>query len=165
MAPPAVLRYANEQPPDQDLAYSPPASRRTLGRRPTARGRDQKPPSDSAVYSQEPDIEWIPSFKSYRDRCLRRIKTGGLAKTLPEGFPLKLESPLAWEGSKIKKEEYIVELSAQEITETEDALRDFKCKFLLDALFSIFSKLALYIFFLPLFGTFPCAGCMKAYLS
>lgn len=155
MAPPAVLRYANEQPPDQDLAYSPPASRRTLGRRPTARGRDQKPPSDSAVHSQEPDIEWIPSFKSYRDRCLRRIKTGGLAKTLPEGFPVKLESPLAWEGSKIKKEEYIVELSAQEITETEDALRDFKCKFYWTPCFLFFPNWPFTFFFSRFSALFP----------
>lgn len=161
MVPPVALRYANERPPDQDLAFSPPASRRTLGKRATARGRDQKPALDSTVHSQEPDIEWIPSFKSYRERCLRRIKNGGLAKTLPEGFPAKLESPLAWEGSQLKKEEYIVELSAQEIAETEGALRDFKCKLYWTPCFLFSPNFE----FFPLFGTFPCAGCMRAHLS
>lgn len=126
MAPPAPLRYANEYPPDLDPAYNSPAPRRTLSRQPTTRNRGQKP---TVADSQEPDIEWIPSFKTYRDRCLRRLKNGGLEKTLPEGFPAKLESPLAWEGSKLKKEEYIMELSTQEIAEIEQALQDAKCKF------------------------------------
>lgn len=124
--PPAPLRYANEHPPDQDPAYYSPTSRRTLSRRPT---RGQKPTVDAAAHSQEPDIEWIPNFKSFRDRCLRRLKNGGLLETLPEGFPAKVDSPLAWEGSQLKEEEYIVELSAQEIAETEKALQDFKCMF------------------------------------
>lgn len=152
MAPPAVLQCANGHPPDQDLAFYCPAPRRTLGRKPTARSRDQA--ADVTVHSQQPDIEWIPSYKGYRDRCLRRLKNGGLTKTLPEGFPAKVESPLAWEGCQLKKEEYIVELSAQEIAETEGALRDFKCKFYWTPCH------------LPsLFGTFPRAGCMEAHLS
>lgn len=73
-------------------------------------------------------------------------------KTLPEGFPAKLESPLAWEGCQLKKEEYIVELSAQEVAETESALRDFKCKFYWTPCFLPFPN-SLFFFFLPTFST------------
>lgn len=128
MAPPAPLRYANEiRSPDLDPAYTSPA---TPARRRRPRAADQKPAAGDAVAQapQQPDIEWIPSFKSYRDRNLRRLRNGGLKQTLPEGFPTKLESPLAWEGDELREEEYIVELSALEIEETEEALRDFKSK-------------------------------------
>lgn len=131
MVPPTPLRYANEiRSPDLDPAYTSPA---TPARRRRPRAVDQKPAAGDAVAQtpQQPDIEWIPSFKSYRDRNLRRLRNGGLKKTLPEGFPTKLESPLAWEGDELREEEYIVELSALEIEETEEALRDFKCKFFL----------------------------------
>lgn len=164
MAPPAAFRYANEHSPDQEPAYYPPASRRTLGRRVAARSRDQKPAADATVLPQEPDIEWIPSFKTYRDRCLRRIKNGGLVKTLPEGFPAKLESPLAWEGCQLKTEEYIVELSAQEVAETETALRDFKCKSYWSPCFPLFPECRFCVS-LTFRHFFPCAGCMKAHLS
>ncbi|RPA98688.1 Clavaminate synthase-like protein [Choiromyces venosus 120613-1] len=81
--------------------------------------KSSESPSDST-------IDWIPSYRSYLYRSQRRLKQGGLTKALPEGFPARVESPLAWTGSELKKEEYIIELSEEEILEIEGGLRDFK---------------------------------------
>jgi len=71
-------------------------------------------------------IDWIPCDSSYLNRSQRRLRQGGLTKALPAGFPAKLKSPLAWTASELKKEEYTVLLSKEEILEIEKGLRDFK---------------------------------------
>ncbi|PUU83499.1 hypothetical protein B9Z19DRAFT_1141624 [Tuber borchii] len=79
--------------------------------------------SDSA---SDPPIDWIPRYSSYINRSQRRLRQGGLTKTLPAGFPARVESPLAWTASELKKEEYTVVLSEEDILEVERGLRDFK---------------------------------------
>lgn len=79
--------------------------------------------SDSA---SDPPIDWIPRHSSYINRSQRRLRQGGLTKALPAGFPARVESPLAWTASELKKEEYTVVLSEEEILEIERGLRDFK---------------------------------------
>lgn len=79
--------------------------------------------SDSA---SDPPIDWIPRYSSYINRSQRRLRQGGLTKALPAGFPARVESPLAWTASELKKEEYTVVLSEEEILEIERGLRDFK---------------------------------------
>ncbi|KAG0127738.1 hypothetical protein HOY82DRAFT_62812 [Tuber indicum] len=81
--------------------------------------RPSEPSSDSP-------IDWIPSYQSYLHRSQRRLKQGGLTDALPAGFPARVESPLAWSGNQLKKEDYTIALSEDEILEIERGLRDFK---------------------------------------
>jgi len=76
--------------------------------------------------ADSPPIDWIPNYSSYFNRSQRRLRQGGLTKALPAGFPTRVESPLAWTASELKKEEYTIVLSEEEILEIERGLRDFK---------------------------------------
>ncbi|CUS12320.1 unnamed protein product [Tuber aestivum] len=71
-------------------------------------------------------IEWIPSYSSFINRAQRRLQDCSLTRVLPAGFPARVDSPLTWTGSELRKEEYTIPLTGEEILEIERGLRDFK---------------------------------------
>jgi hypothetical protein len=78
----------------------------------------------------QPDIDYAPNFDKYLARSQRRNAEEKLNKSLPEGFPQRLESDLVWDGSDIaKRYNWIYELSSEEIEEIEAGLKHFKCSF------------------------------------
>jgi hypothetical protein len=78
----------------------------------------------------QPDIDYHPDEANWKARTARRLaEDPQLPQTsLPDGFPLKLQSPLVWEGKDWKDEnEWVYNLKAEELTEIDDALKHFKC--------------------------------------
>lgn len=75
----------------------------------------------------QPDIAYTPNVKTYKARVRRRQETENLSRTLPDGFPQKLESKLAWDGSTVSDQyKWSYELGEAEVTELHEALNKFK---------------------------------------
>jgi hypothetical protein len=84
---------------------------------------------DSANEVVRPDISWIPSYKVFKDR-VETLKAlyPDRPKTVPSGWPAEIKTTRAWAGSDFKSEdEYIVELSADDVLEIEAGLAHFQC--------------------------------------
>jgi hypothetical protein len=76
---------------------------------------------------RQPDIEYIPNYEKYLARVKRRIENEALQKTLPSGFPKRLDGDLVWDGRDIaEKYDWVYELSTNEIEEIEQGLKHFK---------------------------------------
>mgnify|MGYP006976733567 CR=1 FL=1 len=75
-----------------------------------------------------PDISWIPSYKVYKDREERlKLLYPNRRTTLPSEWPAEVKAPRVWSGSDFKSEdEYVVQLSAEDIAEIEAGLAHFK---------------------------------------
>lgn len=82
----------------------------------------------SSTKSEGPDIDWVPSLKSYMARVERLSKSqNARATTLPSGFPEKIETHRAWAGHDFAEDKsYIYMLSETEVSEIEEALGHFK---------------------------------------
>ncbi|KAE8378657.1 hypothetical protein BDV26DRAFT_280931 [Aspergillus bertholletiae] len=77
----------------------------------------------------QPDIQYHPDYEKYTARTARRQATEQLAKTLPDGFPQKLESPLVWEGKDVeKRDDWIYKLNDAQREEIDAALRSFQAQ-------------------------------------
>lgn len=77
----------------------------------------------------QPDIGYTPDLDKYLARAKRRTTTESLSKSLPPGFPARLESDLVWDGDTVKRSyDWIYELNTAELEDIENALRHFKCK-------------------------------------
>jgi hypothetical protein len=92
----------------------------------------------------QPDISYYPEFTKYQARTNWRLQTEDIDKTLPDGFPARLESPLVWEGRDFEgveegKEDWIYRLGDEQLDEIDAALKHFIC---LLSLFSIPSYLS-----------------------
>lgn len=75
----------------------------------------------------QPDIGYAPDLDKYLARVQRRLKEENLEKSLPEGFPQKLESELVWDGQKLAETyDWTYELNEQELEEIEGALQHWK---------------------------------------
>ncbi|KAK5660570.1 hypothetical protein OQA88_13124 [Cercophora sp. LCS_1] len=75
-----------------------------------------------------PDIEWIPSYKTFKDR-VEKLAALNLNRptTVPEGWPAYIDAERCWSGSDFKSEdEYIVKFTPEDITEIEAGLAFFK---------------------------------------
>ncbi|KAK0721968.1 hypothetical protein B0T26DRAFT_196719 [Lasiosphaeria miniovina] len=75
-----------------------------------------------------PDIEWIPSYKVYKER-VERLAALNLDRptTLPPGWPSQVDTERAWSRSDFKSEdEYILKFSEEDIAEIEAGLAYFK---------------------------------------
>jgi len=83
--------------------------------------------SKPAKSTDRPDIEWIPSYKTYRDRVNRLSKIHTRRpKSLPEGWPVKVEGPRVWTGADFEDtQDYLFHLSAENVLEVEAALVHF----------------------------------------
>ncbi|KAL1845786.1 hypothetical protein VTK73DRAFT_431 [Phialemonium thermophilum] len=76
----------------------------------------------------QPDIDYAPDLEKYKRRTQRRLQTEELPRTLPPGFPEKLDSPLAWDGATVGDHyQWNYELTPSDIEEIEQALRHFQC--------------------------------------
>lgn len=82
-------------------------------------------PSEPIV---RPDIDWIPSFKVYKERVARLAALRlNRPTTVPEGWPAQIDNARAFSGSDFKSEdEYIIRFSAEDISEIESGLAHFK---------------------------------------
>lgn len=77
----------------------------------------------------QPDIAYKPDFAKYQARAARRSKLHDLAKTLPEGFPTKLQGDLVWEGETLAQTyKWTYELSPDQLQEVDGAVKHFQCK-------------------------------------
>lgn len=70
-------------------------------------------------------LEWNPSLKTYRARCLQQLKVPGRPRVLPDAFPQRLESPLAWTARDLDEVEYVVRLTPEDVEEANAALQYF----------------------------------------
>jgi hypothetical protein len=75
----------------------------------------------------QPDIQYHPEYEKYKGRTRRRKETEILQSTLPENFPEKLVSPLVWEGKDVeKRDDWVYQLSDDQLDELDAALKSFK---------------------------------------
>ena len=75
----------------------------------------------------QPDISYAPNLEKYQARTASRLAEGNLPKTLPEGFPSKLQGDLVWEGETLAETyDWTYVLSEEQLDEIEAALRHFK---------------------------------------
>ena len=76
----------------------------------------------------QPDIDYAPSLAKYQARVQRRQQTEDFNRTLPAGFPSRLYSTLVWDGDSISKDQdWVYELTQDDLDEIEAALTHFKC--------------------------------------
>lgn len=75
----------------------------------------------------QPDIAYTPNWDKYQDRIKRRQATEDISKTLPDGFPQKLDATLAWDGATVVDEfQWSYQLSSDDLAEVHQALQHFK---------------------------------------
>ncbi|KAL4916767.1 hypothetical protein BDW62DRAFT_211736 [Aspergillus aurantiobrunneus] len=75
----------------------------------------------------QPDIQYLPDATKYAARTKRRQESEDLHRTLPEGFPQKLISGLAWDGKDLARVyDWNYHLTEDDLKEVEDALQHFK---------------------------------------
>lgn len=78
----------------------------------------------------QPDIHYFPDIDKYRARTKRRLETEEIDSSLPDGFPVQLESTLAWDGSNPNDSvhvdmSWIHVLTEPELEEIDAALKAF----------------------------------------
>ena len=86
--------------------------------------------STETVTARQPDIAYAPDFGKYQARTKLRLQNEPLLKqkSLPAGFPKQLASDLVWEGQGLAdKYDWTYNLTAEQVTELENALTHFKC--------------------------------------
>lgn len=82
----------------------------------------------------QPDIAYTPNPETYRARVQRRLAKEDLPRTLPDGFPQKLESELVWDGATVSAEyEWSYQLTDHDVGEVHQALEHFKNKIVINA--------------------------------
>jgi hypothetical protein len=90
----------------------------------------QKPLHGPEDDTQRPDIEWIPSERTYLER-VERLKTvaNEQPKFIPDGWPKTIDSPRAWTASDFESAaDYVMQFTSDDIAEIETALAHFKCR-------------------------------------
>ncbi|KAH6632112.1 hypothetical protein F5144DRAFT_573093 [Chaetomium tenue] len=86
-------------------------------------------PAEEAVDEvARPDIEWIPSMKTYQDRVQHlQALYPNRRTTVPYGWPAQINTARAWTGSDFNDEhDYIIHLGPEDIAEIEFGLSHFK---------------------------------------
>lgn len=77
--------------------------------------------------SGQPDIAYTPNLEIYQQRLKRRQETEELDTTLPDGFPHKLHSHMAWTSTTVSDQYgWVYELSEPDLDEIQQALDIFK---------------------------------------
>lgn len=82
------------------------------------------------VYPPTADIGWVPDLAKFQERTLERMKTVPQGTQVPKGWPKAVRHPLAWTGSDLKPEDYVLVLSTVDIAEIMAALSNFKSNLL-----------------------------------
>ncbi|KXX74803.1 hypothetical protein MMYC01_203297 [Madurella mycetomatis] len=80
---------------------------------------------------QEPyaDINYEVDEDAYRRRSAARVAAGGLATSVPEGWPTRVDGPLVWSGAdyeRVDESAYVYYLFLEDMLEIHDALQHFK---------------------------------------
>ncbi|KAF1846002.1 Clavaminate synthase-like protein [Cucurbitaria berberidis CBS 394.84] len=79
------------------------------------------------LVTAQPDIGYTPDFDKYIARVKKNLATKSLDKSLPPGFPSKLESNLVWDNTDIASRfDWAYQLSTSDLDELEAALQHFK---------------------------------------
>ena len=79
----------------------------------------------------QPDIAYHPDEAKWRARTARRLTEDPTLPTqpLPEGFPQRVDNPIVWEGKDfIDEDQWIVNLTENQLHEIDGALRHFQSK-------------------------------------
>lgn len=77
----------------------------------------------------QPDIQYAPDFAKYHARAARRVQTGNLPRSVPEGFPDELKGDLVWEGDTLAETyDWTFVLSEDQLSEINQAVEHFKCE-------------------------------------
>ncbi|KAL4803349.1 hypothetical protein BDV18DRAFT_162914 [Aspergillus unguis] len=75
----------------------------------------------------QPDIQYLPDAVKYAARAKGRQEAGDLPQSLPDGFPKKLDSDLAWDGKYLAQVyDWNCHLTGDDLHEVEQALQHFK---------------------------------------
>lgn len=75
----------------------------------------------------QPDIAYAPNWDTYQARAKRHVDDEKRAKSLPDGFPTKLESELVWDGATVSDTyQWWYRLTESDIVEIDSALKHFK---------------------------------------
>lgn len=78
----------------------------------------------------QPDIAYTPDWEKYQARVERRRASEDLAQTLPDAFPARLDSTLAWDGATVAEHyDYAYHLTEADLGEIDGAVAHFKCKY------------------------------------
>lgn len=81
-------------------------------------------PSEPIV---RPDIEWMPAYKTFKDRVERLAALHPDRPTaVPEGWPTKVDGDRCWNGADLTEDDYVVKFTAEDIAEIEAGLAHFK---------------------------------------
>ncbi|KAL3957079.1 hypothetical protein ACCO45_007657 [Purpureocillium lilacinum] len=100
----------------------------------------------------QPDIAYTPDWEKYQARVERRRASEDLAQTLPDAFPARLDSTLAWDGATVAEHyDYAYHLTEADLGEIDGAVAHFKCKY--STLGKPLGELSQ--------QTFPCKTCMQ----
>lgn len=110
----------------------------------------------------QPDISYAPDYDKYQARAARRLQSGNLPTTLPEGFPEQLNGDLVWEGNTLAETyDWTYVLSKDQLAEIDRAVGHFKCQFEFLGSFRCGSKSLIYCF-----STWcPYLACFKGHFS
>ncbi|KAK5994101.1 Taurine hydroxylase-like protein SAT17 [Cladobotryum mycophilum] len=85
-----------------------------------------QPPAHRGPIGQ-PDIDYHPNYDTYLDRVKKRQETEKLERSLPEGFPTKLESELVWDGRTLAETwDWNYVLDESDLAEVDAAVKHFK---------------------------------------
>jgi hypothetical protein len=77
----------------------------------------------------QPDISYAPDYNKWQARAARRLASGGLQSSVPEGFPEQLEGDLVWDGRTLAETyDWTYVLSAEQLEEVDQALAHFQCE-------------------------------------
>lgn len=81
-------------------------------------------PSEPIV---RPDIEWMPAYKTFKDRVERlAVLHPDRPTAVPEGWPTKVDGDRCWNGADLTEDDYVVKFTAEDIAEIEAGLAHFK---------------------------------------
>lgn len=74
------------------------------------------------------DFSYEVNEEKHLARIRRRLAQGGLAQSLPNGFPTRLEGPLVWKAKdfRIEESEFVYHVTEQDKAEIASALEYFK---------------------------------------
>lgn len=77
-----------------------------------------------------PNIEWIPSMKTFQDRVAHlQALYPNRRTTVPYGWPARVDTARAWTGSDFNSDDdFVLHLGPEDIAEIEVALSHFKSK-------------------------------------
>jgi hypothetical protein len=112
-------------------------------RTPPSHKTPSSPPEEPEDTTVRPDIEWIPSYETYKARVARLAYDSGITEqrpaSVPADWPAHVNARRVWTGSDFADEgKYVVQLEKEDIQDAERGLVHFKCKH--SSLYSCSSK-------------------------